>query len=101
MRNKVNRSHVAIVCLIATSLFAMVILTDTPVDAGEQEDQYEPVDTKELSFAIKNYYHKCVLDKDGGKPIEGEIGELICNGESIELLSHKFEDGYIVTKKFG
>ena len=101
MENKNNRWQVAVFSLIATSLFWVTIFSVTPVGAGEQEEQYQEVDPKELSFTIKDYHHRCVLDEDGGKPIEGEIGTLICDGKSVELLSNKFEDGYIITKEFG
>jgi len=83
------------------------ILSLIPTNARGQTPQgidsgaYEIVGPSELSFSIKDFYHKCVIDKDGGKPVGGEIGELICNGQSIELANHRFEDGFISTRDYG
>ena len=101
MSNKNNRGHAAIMCLIVTSLFAISICFASKVDASGQEEKYEQVDPQVLSFTIKDFFHKSIIGKDGSKPIGGEVGELTCNRKKIELLIHKFEDGYILTKKYG
>jgi len=101
MSNKNNHAKAAIICLIITTFLSINIFLSGQVYASGGEEKYEQVDPMELSFSIKDFSHRSVIDEDGGKPIGGNIGELTCSGKKIELISHEFEDGYILTKKYG
>jgi hypothetical protein len=79
---------------------------ETLLPAGPaREEAYEAVDPDELQFALKDFYHQSVIAKEEGKlvavPTGGKIGSLTCNGRTVELAKDTFEEGFIVTKKFG
>lgn len=67
----------------------------TPDGTGAEE--YIPVPA-EYNFMMKRVYY---TTDTKGRPTGGKIGELVCNGHSISLKSHAFENGFIATEKFG
>lgn len=64
-------------------------------------ENFERVDPRELNCTLNFLFHRSAVRNGVSKPISGEVGEFICNGQSIELLSQKVEDGYILTKEWG
>jgi hypothetical protein len=76
---------------------------DTPV-VTEVEETAPPSNEpsiSELEFSIEGYNYEGVTDAEGLKPGGGAIGRLLCEGHEIELASHEFARGLIVTKDYG
>lgn len=64
-------------------------------------DKYEEVNPSELSFSIKDFSYEGIVGKGGVVETVGYVGEFLCEGQPLELVSNKIEGGFITTKKFG
>lgn len=65
-------------------------------------NEYLEVNPTELSFEIRDYnYDGTIVSGGGVKPINGNIGQFLCEGVPLALKSSKFEDGFVVTQNYG
>ena len=74
---------------------AVVMQKSTP-----PKSKYEPIDPSELAFELRGYYMRGIVGSDGTVP-SGGFDEFLCEGQTLELESNEFQDGFILTKDYG
>jgi hypothetical protein len=101
------------VYLTAKQKRALSSLKRKKEEQSSSDDEYKPVHYGEIIFAFKDHdYRKGRVDAEGViTPDGGKIGEIHCSlgnssgqaasSKKIDLLSDKFENGYVNTKQFG
>jgi len=89
---------------VATKAAAPSLASPAPTLASEPAaaDEYQAVDPLELSFQLLGVETQGVVGADGKiETVAGQVDQLLCGGQAIELVSNRFDGNFLQTTLYG